>query len=159
MSESKYSFVLALHLFILLLDMGFNTASTILFQQNTVQLLLFILQDTLVVMAIIVMIIMFSSTFVFQAGLIPVLLKKFSATIFICLAYLFISIAYHVFSLKERWGSNTYIWPTYITVLYVLQRTAAIFYYFLYKRTILLISEPKLHYDSDWLREKVRKYG
>lgn len=50
-------------------------------------------------MSVIALFITFSSTFVFQAGLISVLLKKFSPAIIISFAYLSLSIALHVVSL------------------------------------------------------------
>uniref|UniRef100_A0A915CMT9 Transmembrane protein 138 n=1 Tax=Ditylenchus dipsaci TaxID=166011 RepID=A0A915CMT9_9BILA len=144
MANNKYGLVLALHLLIIFLDLCFNTASVLFFEQSTVQLMLFILQDTLIVMAIIVMAIMFSSTFIFQAGLISVLLKRFAATI--------------VFE-RALGAEKHYSWPTYITVMYTTQRIVAILYYFMYKRTILLLSNPKFHKDSEWLREKIRQGG
>ncbi|KAH7727028.1 hypothetical protein AAVH_05252 [Aphelenchoides avenae] len=140
-------------------DLGFNVATTLLYQRNNTQLLLFILQDTLIVMSIIALFITFSSTFVFQAGLIGVLLKKFSPAIFISFSYLALSIALHVVSLKDRWDSERrYIWPIYITVLYVLQRTGAAIHYFTYKRTVFFLGDPKYHRDSEWLREKIRNF-
>lgn len=34
---------------------------------------------------------------------------------------------------------------------------AAILYYFAHKRTILLLSNPKYHHDSEWIREQMRR--
>lgn len=56
------------------------------------------LQDTCILMSLIVLVITFSSTFVFQAGLITLLVRKFAATIVISAIYLFLSIALHVYS-------------------------------------------------------------
>uniref|UniRef100_A0AC35FQG3 Transmembrane protein 138 n=1 Tax=Panagrolaimus sp. PS1159 TaxID=55785 RepID=A0AC35FQG3_9BILA len=85
--------------------------------------MLFILQDTAIVLSIIILLITFSSTFVFQAGLISILVKRFSQSIIVSTIYLFLSITLHVTSLRDRWGTTErYIWPISITVLYVIQR-------------------------------------
>lgn len=112
---NKYSFVLAFHSIIICLDFCFNAVSSIFFRDNTTQLMIFMLvlnyinkiinlfslQDTLIVLGIIVTAIMFSSTYIFQAGLISVLLQNFFATFLIMLIYLLLSIILHVFSLVK----------------------------------------------------------
>uniref|UniRef100_A0AC34REL2 Transmembrane protein 138 n=1 Tax=Panagrolaimus sp. JU765 TaxID=591449 RepID=A0AC34REL2_9BILA len=155
--SSKYSAVLALHILLICVDLGFNTASTIVFNNNNTQLLLFILQDTAIVMSIIVLLIAFTSTFVFQAGLILILIQKFAAVLVVATIYLILSITLHVVHLRDRWGtSQRYIWPVFVTVLYTLQRLTAILHYFFYKRAALFLSDPRFHYDNEWLREQVR---
>ncbi|KAI6184342.1 hypothetical protein M3Y97_00585900 [Aphelenchoides bicaudatus] len=154
---SKYGIVIVLHLSMIIADLCFNTASTVLFSDSTAQLMIYILQDTCIILCIIVMLITFSSTFVFQAGLISVLVKQFAPSLIISFIYLALSITLHVISLKDRWEVKKYVWPTYLTIIYVLQRIVALPYYFLYKRTSFLLSDPKYHSDSDWLREKIRQ--
>lgn len=61
----------------------------------------FSLQATLIVMGIIITVIMFSSTYVFQAGLISVLWKNFFTTILVMIIYLTLSILLYVFSLVK----------------------------------------------------------
>lgn len=53
------------------------------------------MQDALIVLSIIVTIIAFTSTLVFQAGLIVLLLSKFASTIILSLIYLALSILLH----------------------------------------------------------------
>jgi hypothetical protein len=119
---SKYGIVLVLHLTIIIADLCFNTASTVLFNDNTSQLMIFILQDTLIIMSIVIMLITFSSTFVFQAGLINLLFRQFAPSLLISFTYLALSITLHVVSLKDRWGKSTE-WPHFLTIIYILQRT------------------------------------
>nr|CAD2207643.1 unnamed protein product [Meloidogyne enterolobii] len=154
-------------LFLLLalpLDLLFNAANSLLYYDNNVQLMLILLQDTLQVLAILGLAIRFSSTFVFQAGLIGHLLRRFSCSIIVAFLYLALSIIYHFFSLKENWLSkeNTkdkeyFGWKTPKTFLFLLQRTVAIFYYFFYKKTVLMLSDPKYHSESEWLLRKIGK--
>uniref|UniRef100_A0A183I632 Transmembrane protein 138 n=1 Tax=Onchocerca flexuosa TaxID=387005 RepID=A0A183I632_9BILA len=59
------------------------------------------LQDTLIVLSIIVILIAFSSTFVFQAGLITLLLSKFASTIILSSVYLALSILYHFYDMQQ----------------------------------------------------------
>ncbi|KAL7077569.1 hypothetical protein ACQ4LE_003443 [Meloidogyne hapla] len=153
-------------LFLLLalpLDLLFNAANSLLYHDSNVQLMLILLQDTLQVLAILGLAIRFSSTFVFQAGLIGHLLRRFSASIIVAFLYLALSIIYHFFSLKENWLSKEnknkeYIgWQKSTTFLFLLQRTVAIFYYFFYKRTVLMLSDSKYHSESEWLLRKIGK--
>ncbi|KAI6178854.1 hypothetical protein M3Y98_00546800 [Aphelenchoides besseyi] len=155
---SKYGVIIVVQLLIIFADILFNSASTVLFNDATVQLLLYILQDTLIVMSLIVMIISFSSSFVFQAGLIAVLLRKFAVSLFFSIFYLILSVVLHVMSVKSRWGhEDNYIWSDYLTAVYCLQRVVAVPYYWFYKRTFFMLSNPKYHSEnSEWLRIQLR---
>uniref|UniRef100_A0AC35U6M8 Transmembrane protein 138 n=1 Tax=Rhabditophanes sp. KR3021 TaxID=114890 RepID=A0AC35U6M8_9BILA len=86
---------------IIILDMLLNALTIIFFHHPTILLMLYILQDVGTIMSIIVLVISFSSTFVFQAGLISYLIIKFRSTIIICFLYLTISVAFHSFSLAS----------------------------------------------------------
>jgi len=59
----------------------------------------FRIQDTCTVMALIIMFLTFFATFVFQAGLISLLIGRFQASIVSTSLYLLLSIIYHVWSL------------------------------------------------------------
>uniref|UniRef100_A0A0M3HGS9 Transmembrane protein 138 n=1 Tax=Ascaris lumbricoides TaxID=6252 RepID=A0A0M3HGS9_ASCLU len=109
-------------------------------------------------MCIIVMVIAFSSTFVFQAGLISLLLMKFSPAIILSLLYLLLSILLHCFTLRQRWYySEENRWTYPLMAMFITQRLSSALYYFIYKRTALLLSNPKYQHDSDWIREKIRQ--
>ncbi|KAK6103039.1 Transmembrane protein 138 family protein [Brugia pahangi] len=142
----------------LLLDLTFNILDILLKTDNTIQLMLHLLQDALIVLSIIIILIAFSSTFVFQAGLITLLLKKFASTIILSLIYLLLSVLLHFYDMRQRWTTtNQSKWSLTFFILYILQRITAILYYFTYKRTILLLSNPKYHHDSEWIREQIRQ--
>lgn len=96
-------------------------------------------------LAILALAIRFSSTFVFQAGLIGHLLRRFSAAILVAFLYLALSILLHFLAYRERWpmteeeelriskqsdGTSDgqrhaigFVWSTAVTVLFTMQRT------------------------------------
>lgn len=57
------------------------------------------MQDVATLMALIVLLLSFASTYVFQAGLIFTLIRRFASTIVISLLYLIASVVYHATSL------------------------------------------------------------
>ncbi|KHN82912.1 Transmembrane protein [Toxocara canis] len=155
---NKYGAVLALQMSMLLLDVSFNATATLFTYDNTVQLMIFILQDAMIIMTVIVMVISFSSTFVFQAGLISLLLTKFASTIVLSIIYLFLSMLLHFFTLRQRWyNTEGTIWTYPFIAIFITQRLSSVSYYFAYKRTALLLSNPKYQHDSSWIREKIRQ--
>ncbi|EFO15186.1 hypothetical protein LOAG_13326 [Loa loa] len=155
---SKYGVLLLVQIGMILLDLTFNTLDILISTDSTIQLMLHLLQDALILLSIIIILIAFSSTFVFQAGLIVLLLSKFASTIILSLIYLTLSILLHFYDMRQRWlVEDQNKWSTITFTLYILQRTAAILYYFTCKRTILLLSNPKYHHDSEWIREQIRQ--
>ncbi|VDN92787.1 unnamed protein product [Brugia pahangi] len=155
---NKYGILLLVQICMLLLDLTFNILDILLKTDNTIQLMLHLLQDALIVLSIIIILIAFSSTFVFQAGLITLLLKKFASTIILSLIYLLLSVLLHFYDMRQRWTTtNQSKWSLTFFILYILQRITAILYYFTFKRTILLLSNPKYHHDSEWIREQIRQ--
>ncbi|CAD5212231.1 unnamed protein product [Bursaphelenchus okinawaensis] len=119
---SKYNQVMPLHMTIIAADMFFNLAATAAYDKNTAQLMIFILQDILLVMGVVILLITFSSTFVFRAGLMEVLAKEFWFTFLVSILYLVSCIALHVISLKDRWSVENYFWPGYLHAIYLTQR-------------------------------------
>uniref|UniRef100_A0A0M3IQJ4 Transmembrane protein 138 n=1 Tax=Ascaris lumbricoides TaxID=6252 RepID=A0A0M3IQJ4_ASCLU len=120
---NKYGTILILQMAMLLLDLVFNTAATVFNNDDTLQLMIFILQDATIIMCIIVMVIAFSSTFVFQAGLISLLLMKFSPAIILSLLYLLLSILLHCFTLRQRWYySEENRWTYPLMAMFITQR-------------------------------------
>ncbi|KFD53181.1 hypothetical protein M514_05891 [Trichuris suis] len=111
------------------------------------------IQDTSTVVAVIVLMISFFSTHFFQTGLLLTLTKKFQITIWTWLLYLTISVIYHVFSLQYR-KANAFGVPLNASLVaaYTIQRLCAVIYYHHYKRTALLITDPK-YQSFFYLRE------
>ncbi|GMS84894.1 hypothetical protein PENTCL1PPCAC_7069, partial [Pristionchus entomophagus] len=155
---SAFQVLLGFQMLMLLMDLIFNTLSILLFQYNTTLLTLYILQDTCLVLSLIILVITFSSTFVFQAGLISLLISRFSHAIFLSLIYLSVCITLHVYSLRLRWYSeDTHIWNYWFGGLFVIQKILGAVYYTAVKRTALInLSDPRLRADSKWLHNKVR---
>jgi hypothetical protein len=66
-------------------------------------------------MGLIVLAISLASTFVFQAGLIGLLMRRFAATVAVALLYPVLSICLHVFSLvfctnlRNKWKTEHYL--------------------------------------------------
>ncbi|CEF62049.1 Transmembrane protein 138 [Strongyloides ratti] len=119
--------------------------------------MLFIIQNVCTVMGIIVLVISFVSTFIFQAGLIKYLIVKFKNVIIISIIYLAVSITTHTITLRSRWyNKEKFIWSYELLSLYVIHRTVAIFYYYSYKKAALILGDPKFYNDNSWLRDKIR---
>ncbi|KAK0395831.1 hypothetical protein QR680_001455 [Steinernema hermaphroditum] len=156
--SNKFGAVLLLQIGMMLLDIGFNTAEIVLSQHSSVLLMLYILQDTNILMTLIFLLISFSSTFVFQAGLISLLLKRFTPTISVSLLYLALTVAFHILSLRfDNDLAKSNVWNVGIMVLSVVQKLCGLLFYFFFKRTCLLLSDPRYHQDSVWLRSKIQR--
>ncbi|XP_074087456.1 transmembrane protein 138 isoform X3 [Macrotis lagotis] len=98
---------------------------------------------------------MFFNTFVFQAGLVSLLFRKFKGTIILTAVYLALSIPLHVWVLNLRWkSSQLFIWTDGLQALFVFQRLAAVFYCYFYKRTAIRLGDPRFYQDSLWLRKE-----
>ncbi|CAJ0581518.1 unnamed protein product, partial [Mesorhabditis spiculigera] len=158
MAAGAKELLIVLQLGMIIADLAFNLADNLLHADNMALLMIYILQGTNLVLSVIVLVISFSSTFVFQAGLISLLLKQFSPTLIIAVLYLVLSVTLHFFSLRMRWKSpDSLPWASpWLAGLYVIQRLAAVFYYSSYKKTAFLLSDPRFHSDNKWLREQIR---
>lgn len=153
-----YLTVLTFQLSLLLLDLLLNAFSDLWRTYFVVLLILHVIQDIGIVCNIIILFLMFANTYVFRAGLVGILISRFRLTLITCLAYLIISISWHVWNLKFKWKNpEAYLWTTYLLVLYILQRSCAVLYYYFYKRTAFLVVDPCFYEDGEWLKMKVSK--
>jgi len=150
----RYSLVLVLQLFLLGVDI-FCNSFTILFGSNAIVLLvLYMVQDISLMFSLILLFLVFFNTFVFKAGLISLLIRKFSAPLIIGALYLVLTFAYHVWNLSIRWGRpNQYHWSNGLQAMYVFQKLLAVVYYYFYKRAVLKLGDTKYYEDSVWLRK------
>ncbi|XP_034018384.1 transmembrane protein 138-like [Thalassophryne amazonica] len=97
---------------------------------------------------------MLFNTYVFQVGLVAILLQRFRAVLLLSALYLMFSIILHSWLMNLRWlNSKAFIWTDGLLVLFVLQRIASVLYYYFYKRTSEYLGDPRLYEDSQWLRE------
>ncbi|VDK83790.1 unnamed protein product [Litomosoides sigmodontis] len=119
---SKYGVLLFIQIGMILLDLTFNIIDALIAADNTIQLMLHLLQDALIVLSIVIIFIAFASTFIFQAGLIELLLSKFASTIVLSVVYCALSILLHFYDMRQRSFANRSKWSTVFFTLYVLQR-------------------------------------
>merc|ERR1712005_35933 len=55
-------------------------------------------------MALVILFLTFFNTFVFQAGLISLLVRKFKTAISCIVIYLVLSLALHIWTMSQKWG-------------------------------------------------------
>ncbi|KAI3377403.1 hypothetical protein L3Q82_008596, partial [Scortum barcoo] len=165
LQTSNYSLVLLIQLSLLSFDLFVNSFSELLRAEPAVQLVLFIIQDISILFNLVIILLMLFNTFVFQVGLVAILLERFRALLMLSALYLTFSIILHSWLMNLRWlNTNRFIWTDGLQVLFVFQRavktssrtflsTASVLYYYLYKRTSEYLGDPRLYEDSPWLRE------
>ncbi|XP_069037855.1 transmembrane protein 138 [Lepisosteus oculatus] len=154
LQTSNYSLVLLVQLVLLGYDLFVNSFSELLRAAPVIQLVLFIIQDIAILFNMIIVLLMLFNTFVFQVGLVSLLLERFRALLVLSALYLGLSIAFHCWILNLRWlDSRRFVWTGGLQALFVFQRLAAVLYYYLYKRTAECLGDPRLYEDSTWLRD------
>ncbi|XP_046392793.1 transmembrane protein 138 [Ischnura elegans] len=154
LSAKRYIVMLSFQLALMLVDILINAFSDFFRNDNVVILVIYIVQDFCLVFSLISIFLNFFSTFIFQAGLIGLLLVRFRETITVCIVYLILTISLHIWSLTLRWNySRQPLWTNALLTLFVIQRFTAAIYYFCYKRTVLRISDPRYYEDSNWIKQ------
>ncbi|XP_061139854.1 transmembrane protein 138 [Syngnathus typhle] len=154
LQTSNYSLVLLIQLTLLAFDLFVNSFSELLRGAAVIQLVLFIIQDIAILFNMIIILLMMFNTYVFQVGLVSLLLERFKALLFFSALYLTLSICLHSWVLNLRWRApNSFVWTDGLQALFVFQRIVAVSYYYLYKRTTEYMGDPRLYVDSLWLRE------
>ncbi|XP_061558767.1 transmembrane protein 138-like isoform X1 [Phycodurus eques] len=150
----NYSLVLLFQLSLLSFDLFVNSFSELLRDEQAVQLVLFVIQDIAILFNLIIILLMMFNTYVFQVGLVAILLERFRALLMLSTLYLTFSVTLHSWFMNLRWlNTNQFIWTDGLQVLFVLQRAASVLYYYFYKRTSEYLGDPRLYEDSPWLRE------
>uniref|UniRef100_A0A3B4GAP8 Transmembrane protein 138 n=1 Tax=Pundamilia nyererei TaxID=303518 RepID=A0A3B4GAP8_9CICH len=151
LQTGNFSLVLLIQLTLLAYDLFVNSFSELLRGAAVIQLVLFI-QDIAILFNVIIILLMMFNTYVFQVGLVSLLLERFRALLVFSTLYLTLSICFHCLQ-NLRWlNSNSFVWTDGLQALFVFQRTA-VFYYYLYKRTAEYMGDPRLYEDSLWLRD------
>ncbi|CAL8373544.1 unnamed protein product [Arctogadus glacialis] len=158
LQTSNYSLVLLIQLSLLAYDLFVNSFSELLRGAPVNQLVLFTIQDIAILFNVIIVLLLMFNTYVFQVGLVSLLLQRFRALLGVSALYLTLSICLHCWLMTLRWiDSNSFVWTDGLQALFVFQRTAAVLYYYLYKRTAEFLGDPRLYEDSTWLREAFAK--
>ncbi|AWP01226.1 putative transmembrane protein 138-like [Scophthalmus maximus] len=154
LQTSNYSLVLLIQLSLLSFDLFVNSFGELLRTEPAVQLVLFVIQDIATLFNLIIILLMLFNTYVFQVGLVAVLLERFRSLLMLSALYLTFSIILHSWLMNLRWlNTNRFIWTDGLQVLFVFQRAASVLYYYFYKRTAEYLGDPRLYEDSPWLRE------
>ncbi|KAG9352609.1 hypothetical protein AGOR_G00169680 [Albula goreensis] len=154
LQTNNYSLVLLIQLVLLTYDLLVNSFSELLRASPVIQLVLFIIQDIGILFNVMIILLMLFNTYVFQVGLVSLLLERFRALLMVCCLYLGFSIAFHCWLMNLRWlDSNHFVWTDGLQALFVFQRMAAVLYYYFYKRTTEYLGDPRLYEDSLWLRD------
>ncbi|KAM7002959.1 transmembrane protein 138 [Tautogolabrus adspersus] len=154
LQSGNFSLVLLIQLTLLAYDLFVNSFSELLRAAPVIQLVLFIIQDIAILFNVIIILLMMFNTYVFQVGLVSLLVERFRVLLIFSALYLTLSICFHSWVLNLRWlDSNRFIWTDGLQALFVFQRAVAVLYYYLYKRTAEYMGDPRLYEDSLWLRE------
>lgn len=159
MLVERYRPILYLQYLLLLIDLFMNSFIELMRFENVILLVLFVIQDVCIIFAVIVVFLLFFNTFIFQAGLVNILINKFKMVIGVTFLYFGLNVGLHIWEMTQRWDApNTYIWDTPgFLPLFVVQRTGAVFYYYFYKRTALKLGDPRFYQDSVWIRKEFEK--
>jgi len=155
MHASRYQPVVFLQLLLLITDLFINSFGDLFKKNNVVLLVLFVIQDVCLILSLIVLFLVFFNTFVFQAGFIHLLVRKFRTSICCIVLYLILSVALHIWTMSRKWGDEIkYIWDVSFQVLYTIQRFTSVIYYFIYKRAMIKLSDPRYYRNTEWLRNE-----
>nr|XP_006825656.1 PREDICTED: transmembrane protein 138-like [Saccoglossus kowalevskii] len=180
MHVGNYRIILYLQLFLLFVDLFVNSFSELMRISHVTLLVLFVIQDICIIFAAIVLFLMFFNTYVFQAGLVGLLIGKFKLAILMVFIYFMLCIGLHIWtmhhtgldsllsSLQTAWQYHPsalfYMWHhTGLDSLLSSLQTAwqyhpsAVFYYYYYKRTAYRLGDPRFYRDSVWLRKQFER--
>ncbi|KAK1789656.1 hypothetical protein P4O66_015553 [Electrophorus voltai] len=95
LQTNNYSLVLLIQLALLAFDLFVNSFSELLRAAPVIQLVLFIIQDIAILFNVIIILLMMFNTYVFQVGLVSLLLERFRALLILSALYLTLSICLH----------------------------------------------------------------
>ncbi|XP_036357977.1 transmembrane protein 138 [Octopus sinensis] len=160
MLTSRYKAILFLQALLIVIDFFMNVATELLRLENVVLLILYIIQSIAIMFSLIIVFLMFFNTFIFQAGLVRLMVNKFKITIIVTFLYFVLCTVLNCWIMNLRWKNvNEYVWNiSGVQVIYVIQRCSAIFYYYFYKRTALKLGDPIFYQESQWLRDEFLKH-
>ncbi|KAL0832428.1 hypothetical protein ABMA28_000663 [Loxostege sticticalis] len=154
LSTSRYTFCLFFQILAMISDLFFNCMS--LFPRTRDGLLvIFIFQDLFLILSITTMLMTLFSTYLFQAGLVEVLVRKFRAAGGVCAAYVVACVALHTAWLLEKWNEHDSISTPMLIFLFTVQRLLSPWYYFFSKRAALRVADPRFYEDIDWINRQL----
>ncbi|VDP26042.1 unnamed protein product [Soboliphyme baturini] len=134
MQPEVHVIILAIQILMLIVDLTINAVAILFFHSNAIQLMLYAIQDTCLLMSLLLMFLNFFTTYVYQAGLISLLIARFRVSIIITFLYIAVTVAFHTYTL-----------------------VGSLFYYYFYKRAAMLLTDPKYEGNSAWLMREIQK--
>lgn len=154
-SNPAYSVILVLQLIHLSVDLLCNAATVIIgTRYPLIFLILVLIQDFGLILAVILIFLTFFNTYAFKAGLLSLLVRKFSVALAVSLFYFALTLSYHSWRLALQWKQpRFYTWNEGLQALYVLQRVVSVMHYYIYKRAAMRLGDSKYYEDSNWLRK------
>ena len=158
LENPRYSFLLLLQLLLLAVDMLCNSFAILLGNSTITLVVLFIVQDTALIGAQVVLLLSFFNTFAFTAGLLNLILKKFMWALVFGGVYLLVSIGYHVWLVVTRWSSPVpYSWTGWLQAMYAIQKLVAVCYYYMHTRAAYRLSDPRYYGETEWMKTHMRR--
>ena len=88
LSLSRYRSVLLVQISLLIVDLLINTFCEYLRFESVILLVVFVIQDVCLVFSLIIVFLSFFSTYIFQAGLVGVLVQQFRTPILVTVVYI-----------------------------------------------------------------------
>ena len=88
LSLSRYRSVLLVQISLLVVDLLINTFCEYLRFESVILLVVFVIQDVCLVFSLIIVFLSFFSTYIFQAGLVGVLVQQFRTPIIVTVIYI-----------------------------------------------------------------------
>ena len=150
--NARSSLFLILQLILIALDILCNSITVTLVRNETVLLIVYLIQDISLLFGLVLIFIVFFNTTVFKAGLLPILVRKFSGTILVAMVYMAATFSFHIWNLSIRWNhSSEYVWSDGLQVLYVFQKLLAVIYYYFNKRFAFKLCDAKYYESLEWI--------
>ncbi|KAK4468394.1 hypothetical protein MN116_000198, partial [Schistosoma mekongi] len=155
MNLLRYQIVLLVHYILILYDLFANSFSELFSHVNVNLSVIYVLQDLCILFCILIFCLLLSSTFVFQAGFINLLLSQFKDVILVTICYLILSISLHCWAAISRWNTPYEI-PSSIGyhILFAFHRIWSVLYYFFYRRTIYRLGDYRYYEDCEWIKDQ-----
>ncbi|CAH8640694.1 unnamed protein product [Schistosoma rodhaini] len=108
MNELRYQIVLLVQFLLLLYDLFANASSELFSHVNVNLSVIYVVQDLCILFCSLIFCLLLSSTFVFQAGYINLLLSQFKDVILVTLCYLVLSISLHCWGTVRKFINITH---------------------------------------------------
>ncbi|CAH8603837.1 unnamed protein product [Schistosoma bovis] len=124
MNLLRYQIILVVQFLLILYDLFANASSELFSHVNVNLSVIYVVQDLCILFCSLIFCLLLSSTFVFQAGYINLLLSQFKDAILVTLCYLILSISLHCWGAISRWNDPARM-PSSVgyQILYAFQRT------------------------------------